>query len=135
MPLPITAFIAAACALLLLLTAVMTVRARLRGKIAFGDGGDDALMRASRSHGNLAEHAPIVIILFALLESVHAHHLALLILGAIFVIGRVAHVMGLHTPSVPGKAPLARQVGVIATWAVMLALSGWVILLLVQRNL
>jgi uncharacterized protein len=135
MPLPITAFVAAACALLLLVTAILTVRARLAAKVAFGDGGDDAITRASRSHGNLAEHAPVVIILFALLESVQAHHWTLLVLGALFLVGRVAHIIGLHTPSPPGKAPLGRQIGVVTTWATMLVLSGWVLVLLAQRNL
>jgi uncharacterized protein len=134
MLLPVTAFVAAACALLLLVTAIMTVRARLRAKVAFGDGGDDAILRASRSHGNLAEHAPIVIILIGLLESVRANHLALMIIGALFLIGRVAHVQGLHTPSEPGKAPLGRQVGVITTWATLLLLGGWVLWVLAIRN-
>jgi uncharacterized protein len=135
MPLPVTAFVAAACALLLLATATMTVRARLRAKIAFGDGGDDAILRASRSHGNLAEHAPIVIILLGLLESVRANHLALMIVGALFLLGRIAHVQGLHTPSEPGQAPLGRQVGVITTWVTLLLLGCWIFYMLATRNL
>ena len=63
MTLPVTAFVGAVCALLLLFTAVLTVRQRLRLKAAFGDHGDAKLIAASRSHGNLAEHAPIVVIL------------------------------------------------------------------------
>lgn len=135
MPLPITAFVAACCALLLLATAILTVRARLRAKIAFGDGGDDAVLRASRSHGNLAEHAPIAILLFGLLESVNAHHMTMMIFGALFLIGRIAHVQGLHTPSVPGKAPLGRQIGVVTTWVTLLTLSLWVLWILGTRNL
>lgn len=135
MPLPITAFVAAVCALLLLVTAIMTVRARLSAKIAFGDGGIDAIVRSSRSHGNLAEHAPIVIILLGLLESVNAHHMTLMVIGALFLVGRVAHVQGLHTPSEPGKAPLGRQLGVITTWLTLGVLSGWVLWILAGQNL
>ena len=40
MTLPVTAFVAAICALLLLFTAIDTVRQRLRLRVAFGDGGD-----------------------------------------------------------------------------------------------
>ena len=67
MPVPVTAFVAAVCALLLLLTAIGTVRQRIRAQAAFGDAGDAKLISACRSHGNLAEHAPIVILLLAFL--------------------------------------------------------------------
>jgi uncharacterized protein len=134
MPLPITAFVAAVCALMLLITAIDTVRQRLRLKVAFGDGGDTKLTSASRSHGNLAEHAPIVIILIGLLETVRANHLILMSIGALFLIGRVAHIFGLYAPSQPGKAPVPRQIGVIVTWLTLLVLSGWTLCTLARLN-
>ncbi len=129
MILPITAAVAASCALLLLGTGVETVVQRLRLKQAFGDGGDRALIRASRSHGNLAEHAPMVIALIALLEMNHASAGMLEIVAALFVIGRVAHVAGLHMVAEPGRAPLPRQIGVISTWAALGGLSAWLLAL------
>jgi uncharacterized protein len=134
MPLPITAFVAAICGLMLLITAIDTVRQRLRLKVGFGDGGDAKLISASRSHGNLAEHAPIVIILIGLLETVRANHMILMSIGAIFLIGRVAHIIGLYAPSEPGKAPVPRQIGVMVTWLTLLALSGWTLCLLARLN-
>jgi uncharacterized membrane protein YecN with MAPEG domain len=130
MPLPVTAAVAAACAILLLIMAIQTVRQRLRLKQAFGDGNDAKLISASRSHGNLAEHAPIVILLLGLLENAQANHTALTAIGALFVLGRVAHIIGLHTPSQPGQAPLPRQIGVMVTWATLAGLSGWTLYLL-----
>ncbi len=135
MTLPVTAFVAAICALLLLATAIDTVRQRLRLKAAFGDHGDAKLISASRSHGNLAEYAPITIILFGLLETARANHMVLMIIGAIFLIGRVAHVIGLYTPSEPGKAPLGRQVGVAATFGTLLILGLWTLWMLATQNL
>lgn len=135
MTLPVTAFVAAICALLLLVTAIDTVRQRLRLSAAFGDHGDAKLISASRAHGNLAEYAPITIILLGLLESARANHMALMVIGAIFLIGRVAHVIGLYTPSQPGKAPLGRQVGVMATFGTLLALGGWTLWMLLTVNL
>ena len=123
MPLPITSTTTAVLALLLLLLAIQTVRQRLKLKAAFGDADDPALIAASRSHGNLAEHAPIVLIMLGLLEYAEANATLLMGIAAAFVIGRVAHVIGLHQPSEPGKAPLARQAGVILTWLTLLALS------------
>ncbi|WP_411341918.1 MAPEG family protein [Sphingopyxis sp. J-6] len=135
MTLPVTAFVAAVCALLLLLTAVMTVRQRLRLGAAFGDHGDARLISASRAHGNLAEHAPIVVILLGLLESARANHMALMAFGALFVIGRIAHIVGLHAPVEPGKPPVTRQIGVAATWITLMALGGWTLWLLATVNL
>ncbi|MDR7059884.1 MULTISPECIES: MAPEG family protein [unclassified Sphingopyxis] len=135
MTLPVTAFVAAICALLLLATAIDTVRQRLRLKAAFGDHGDAKLISASRSHGNLAEYAPITIILLGLLETARANHMALMVIGAIFLVGRVAHVIGLYTPSEPGKAPLGRQVGVAATFGTLLILGLWTLWMLATTNL
>lgn len=135
MTLPVTAFVAAICTLLLLATAIDTVRQRLRLKAAFGDHGDAKLISASRSHGNLAEYAPITIILLGLLETARANHIALMVIGAIFLVGRVAHVIGLYTPSEPGKAPLGRQVGVAATFGTLLILGLWTLWILATTNL
>ncbi|RYD40906.1 MAG: glutathione S-transferase [Sphingomonadales bacterium] len=135
MTLPVTAFVAAVCALLLLITAIDTVRQRLRVQAAFGDHGDAKLISASRSHGNLAEYAPITIILLGLLESARANHMALMGIGAIFLIGRVAHIAGLYAKIKPGKAPVPRQIGVVATFATLLALGGWTLWMLATVNL
>jgi len=125
MSLSITAVTAALVALLLLATAIETVSKRLKLKAAFGVVG---LIAAMRSHGNLSEHAPIVLIMLGLLEFGEASSTLLMSIAGAFLVGRVAHVIGLHQPSEPGKAPLARQIGVILTWLTLLALA---ILLLV----
>jgi uncharacterized membrane protein YecN with MAPEG domain len=135
MSLPITAFVTAICALLLLFTAIATVRQRLRLKSAFGDAGDAKLISASRSHGNLAEHAPIVILLIAMHEMAKSNHLMLMAIGAVFLGGRVAHIIGLHMPSELGKAPIPRQIGVVTTWGSLLVLSGWTLWILATANL
>jgi uncharacterized protein len=134
MPLPITAFVTAICAILLLITAIDTVRHRIRVQAAFGDAGDAKLISAARSHGNLAEHAPIVILLIAMLEMAKAHHMALMGIGALFLVGRVAHIVGLYATPALGKIPVARQIGVMATWATLLVLSGWTLFMLATRN-
>ena len=128
MPLPITSVTTALLALLLLIMAIQTVRQRLKLKAAFGDAGDTGLIAASRSHGNLAEHAPIVLIMLGLLEYAGANATLLMSVAGAFVVGRIAHVIGLHTPSEPGKAPLARQIGVILTWLTMLVLIALILL-------
>lgn len=122
MPLPITSATTALLALLLLVLAILTVRHRFRLQVGFGDAGDPGLISASRSHGNLAEHAPIVLIMLGLLEYGGANATVLMGIAGAFVSGRLAHAIGLHGKVVPGKPPLLRQVGVILTWLTMLAL-------------
>ncbi len=135
MPLPVTAFVAAICGLLLLITAIDTVRQRIRAQAAFGDGGgDNKLVSASRSHGNLAEHAPIVILLLAFLEMARANHMALMVIGAFFLFCRVMHIWGLYLPMSP-KPPLPRQIGVLGTWITIATLSGWTLWALFTQNL
>ncbi len=134
MPVPVTAFVAAVCALLLLITAIDTVRQRIRAQAAFGDAGDARLISASRSHGNLAEHAPIVILLLAFLELSHAWHMGLMAVGALFLFGRVLHIWGLYLPA-STKPPLPRSLGVIITWLTLAVLSGWTLYVLATQNL
>jgi uncharacterized membrane protein YecN with MAPEG domain len=133
MPVPVTAFVAAICAILLLLTAIDTVRQRFRTRTAFGDGSDQKLISASRSHANLAEHAPIVILLLAFLELSHAWHMGLMAIGALFLFGRVMHIWGLYLP-MSTKPPVPRSIGVVTTWLALAVLSGWTLYLLATQN-
>jgi uncharacterized protein len=133
MTLPVTAFVAAICAIMLLATAIDTVRQRLRVKAPFGDKDDKKLISSSRSHGNLAEHAPIVILLLAFLEMSRANHMALMVVGALFLVGRVAHIIGLYMP-MSTKPPLPRSIGVIVTWLILAVLSGWTLWILAMKN-
>ncbi len=133
MTLPVTAFVAAICALMLLITAIDTVRQRMRLRVPFGDGADQKLISASRSHANLAEHAPVVILLLGLLEMSRANHMGLMAVGALFLGGRVAHIIGLYAP-MSDKPPLPRSVGVIVTWLTLALLSGWTLWMLAVLN-
>ncbi len=133
MTLPVTAFVAAICAIMLLITGIDTVRQRIRLSAPFGDKDDQKLISASRSHGNLAEHAPIVLFLLAVLELSNAHHMTLMGIGALFLVGRVAHIFGIYMP-MSKDPPLPRSIGVMVTWFVMLVLSGWTLWMLATGN-
>ncbi len=133
MTLPITALTAAICAIMLLLTAIDTVRRRMAARVAFGDGGDAGLVSATRSHGNLAEHAPLTILMIGVLELSHADHQILSGIAAIFLAARALHIVGLYAP-MSAKPPLPRSLGVIGTWLTMLALTGWILFRIVTLN-
>lgn len=132
MTLPVTAALAIAMATLLLLLAIDTVRHRVRTRSAHGLADDARLTSASRAHGNLAEHAPIVIILVALLELSQANHMALMVVSGVFILARLLHIHGLYNPK-EGGPPLTRSLGVILTWLVILGLIGWILLMLFQN--
>lgn len=126
MPLTITGFTAAALAILLVLLALDTIRNRFRTRLSFGLGDDPSLTSASRAHGNLAENAPIALILIGPLETGGADAQILTWAAAAFVGARIFHIIGLYTPS-KGPPPLPRAIGVIATLAIQLGLAGWLV--------
>lgn len=133
MQLPITALTAAICAIMLLITAIDTVRQRIGGKVAFGDGGNAKLISASRSHGNLAEHAPLAIIMIGLLEQSGAHHWVLTGVACLFLFARAMHIVGIYAP-MSTTPPVPRQIGVIGTWVSYAILIGWTLYVVVTVN-
>jgi uncharacterized membrane protein YecN with MAPEG domain len=134
MPLPVTAFTAAICALLMVATAFDTVRQRMRAGVPFGFGGKLKLVRATRSHGNIAEHAPIVIAMMGWLEYVGANHRFLMFFGAVFLVARGLHIIGIYTHG-NASAPLPRLLGVVLTWLVMVGFALWILKLLMPAYL
>ena len=135
MTLPVTALTATICAIMLLVTAMATVRQRFRTRTPFGAGDSDAaLISASRSHGNLAEHAPLFVIMTGLLELSNANHWLLAGVATVFLAARALHIIGLHQPMRAGGPPLARAIGVIGTWLSYAALIVWILFEVVTAN-
>lgn len=136
MTLPVTALTAAICALLILITAIMTVRQRFKSSAAFGiDEANQPLVNAARSHGNLTEHAPMFIIMVALLELSNANHLGLMAVCVLFMAARISHIFGLHMKHSDGKPPAPRAMGVIGTWISYAWAIGWIAYMIVLGNL
>ncbi len=119
MPL-ITSFYAGLLGLLALALAYLVVKNRRRAKVGLGAGGDAALERAIRVHGNFSEYAPLVLVLLGLAELSGAPVWLLHTCGAVFVAARVAHAAGLSARSGISKG---RFFGTLATWVVLLVLA------------
>ena len=134
MTIPVTGLAAAICALLLIYCAYATVKVRLATQIGFGDGDNPDLLAARRTHANLSEHAPIFLIMLGVLELANANHIGLTIIAAIFLIGRVLHIVGM-TQHHKGGSPRFRQMGVLATWLTTVALALWIVFLFVTMHL
>jgi len=129
MPLYITALAASILAILLTMLALKVVKLRQKEKVSVGDGGNDELQRAVRAHANLAEYAPIGLILIACAEFNGVPRLLLAILAIAFVAGRVMHPAGMQN----NGSFAARVNGMRLTLVSLLALAAVNILWLLWR--
>lgn len=125
MYLPITTLSACALALLLVVLSFRIIGVRRDEKVSLGNGGNDALERRIRAHGNLAEYAPMGLILIALAELQEANTFLLGVTAAAFVMGRLLHGYALGFTH---KAMRLRVSGMILTFfglLFMISLNLW----------
>jgi uncharacterized membrane protein YecN with MAPEG domain len=124
-----TLTLAAAAAAINLWLFLRVGQVRYKRGIAHGDGGDPLMQRRVRAHANFIEHAPIFLILSGLIEMTQKGGRWLAIVGAVFMLARVAHVFGMDLDR--GNNPLrgggifvsiAAEIG-LAVVAVLIALG------------
>jgi uncharacterized membrane protein YecN with MAPEG domain len=113
MPFRVTALYAGLNAVILLVLAIRVARQRGISRVGIGTGGDAALERASRIHGNAVENIPIVLILLGLAEAGGSSPVLLHGIGIALTLGRLLHAWGL-TQS-PGVS-FGRGAGIGLTW-------------------
>jgi uncharacterized membrane protein YecN with MAPEG domain len=87
----VAALYAGLAALLLAALTANAARARGAARVAFGDGGDPALLRAIRAQGNAAETLPAALLVIALSELIGAPGWVVHLMGAALIAGRVLH--------------------------------------------
>ena len=104
--------------ILFILLKVNVGRVRSAEKIIFGDGANERLQRAQRVQGNAVEDVPVTLIGIVGLGVLSAPVLLIHGLGALFLIGRILHAVGLGGSS--GGSP-GRMFGTLLTAIVMLA--------------
>lgn len=93
--LPISLTIAAGAALLNLWLSVRVGRVRTKEKVFIGDGGNEVLTRRMRAHSNYVENTAFVLILLALVELGLGSSIWLWAVGALYLVGRVLHALGM----------------------------------------
>ncbi len=87
----VTPLYAGLLAILYLALSYRVVQRRGHG-VSLGDGGDAALLRRIRGHGNFSEYVPLILLMMALLEVGGATSIYLLHgLGITLVVARVLH--------------------------------------------
>ena len=129
MILPITLTLAGAATLLHIWLAARVSRVRRQFRIGLGDGGNEALLRRIRAHGNYVENMPIVIILIGLLELAGGDRRILWAAGIAFILGRSAHAFGMDRPS-PSRL---RMFGMIGSTLALVILTGYAVFILYQH--
>ena len=107
------------------------IRLRMSRGVSLGHGDDGDLLRAQRAHGNFIENAPLVLIGMISMMQLGTSTLMLHLVGALFVLARLAHAVGIKQS---GPAPLPRRIGTVLTLLIYLILIVYILLLLFRSQ-
>ena len=121
MILPITMTLAGAAAILHIWLAMRVSRGRRQFKVSVGDGGNEALLRRIRAHGNYIETMPLVIILVGLIELAEGDNRILWAAAIAYILARLLHAFGMDGD----HRMRLRVIGMILSTIVLLGLAGW----------
>jgi len=121
----ITPLYASVLAILFVALSVRTLRMRHRLKIAVGDAGNQALLRAIRVHSNFAEYVPLSLLLISFVEMSGASALLVHFLGLCLLVGRAVHAYGV---SQLNENYAFRVAGMAMTFTTLMGASGYLIL-------
>ena len=113
---PITALYAAFHVLLAFTLATRVIRLRLQHRVGLGDGGNEALGRAIRVHGNNMEYVPLALVAILVAEVNGASSLLVHACGIMLTLGRLLHAWGLGHSSGPS---VGRTGGTVLSWAAL----------------
>jgi uncharacterized membrane protein YecN with MAPEG domain len=114
----IASIYASLSALVIVKLAVSVIKLRRKNRVSVGDGGNEALQLAIRTHANAVEWIPISLLLLLTLELNGAPTILIHILGATLLIGRILHAMGL-----PAKDFKKRELGMQITIYLLIGLA------------
>lgn len=121
----ITALTLSATIILQMGLGMRTSMGRLKFSQSVGDGGKPAMAARVRSHGNLAENAPIILMTLAFLEANGANSYGIAALAAVFFVGRILHPIGMGMKKTP-NAP--RFLGAFTSYMVGFISGVWLLL-------
>ncbi len=117
--LPITLATASTLGIMLIWLSARVIASRVKNQALIGDQGNEELLFAIRTQANFSEYTPLFLILLGLLEFHHANPTALKVFAGLFIVSRLAHVLGMGV----GANLRLRQLGMVGTFTVLLAAS------------
>lgn len=119
--LPIVSAVTAGILIIMQMVLVLFVSfVRRRDKQSLGDGGNADLLRAARRHGNFTENAAIFVAALTLFELIGGGRQMTEIYAGIFIVGRLAHAVGL---SMKNTTNILRVLGTVVTVGVCIVLG------------
>ncbi len=107
-----------------------TINLRRKNRRSLGDGGDAALNRAIRVHGNFAEYVPLALVLLFLLESQAYSRVLVHVFASLLLAGRLIHAYGVSQLK---EKLIFRMVGMILTF-ISIGLTSLVLLYTVYEG-
>jgi uncharacterized membrane protein YecN with MAPEG domain len=113
-----TLCMAAAAAIINIWLGLRIGKIRHAEKISIGDGGNDMLIRRMRAQANFIENVPLALILIGAIELAGKGGAWLAPVAAVFMLGRVAHGIGMD-----GKFMAGRGIGTMVSLLVVAGLS------------
>jgi len=119
MLLPTTLSLAAAAAIINLWLSVRCGQVRGKAGISIGTGGNELLERRMRAQLNFVENTPWVLLLIAGIELAGKGGQWLAIVGAVYMLGRVGHGIGMDGASFAKS----RMIGTLITMLAQLGLA------------
>lgn len=128
MLLPTTLCLTAAAVLINFWLGMRIGKLRHALKVSVGDGGHEPLLRRMRAQANFLESAPLTVILVAAVELAGKGGAWLAPAGAVFMLGRIAHAIGMD-----GAFKAGRPIGMLTTYLFQLALIVVAVLASVGR--
>lgn len=114
-----TLSLAAAAAIINFWLALRCGQVRAKAKISIGTGGNDMLERRMRAQLNFVENTPWVLFLIGGIELATRGGAWLAPVGAVFMLGRVAHGLGMDG----GSFAVGRSIGTAITMLTQLGLA------------
>ena len=129
MLLPTTLSLVAAAAVINFWLAIRCGQVRASAKISIGTGGNDLLERRMRAQLNFVENTPWVLLLIAGIELAGKGGSWLAPVGAVYMVGRVAHGLGMDGTALEK----GRSIGTLITMLSQLGLAVVAVLVATGR--
>lgn len=128
---PITPLFAAFFGLFYVALSLYVIRFRLKHQVSLGDDDHMDLRTATRIHANFIEYVPLAIILLWFYETISFSSHWVFVLSSVLLLSRIAHVYGMLYPA---KAIILRKVGMLGTFAVIIAVSAMLVFRYIPFN-